>query len=130
MKRKRRSFGPPELIVFVLEHNKCSRTCLTVFSLFLFFRFVAESFFFRREVLRPCVILARLLVAVFFQESAGDCTPLLPVHHLIKERIKHWTQTLLFTSSRGLTASGGVTSFANLYLFTTHTNLFCSPFGC
>jgi len=81
-------------------------------------------------VLRPCVILARLLVAVFFQESAGDCTPLLPVHHLIKERIKHWTQTLLFTSSRGSTASGGVTSFANLYLFTAHTNLFCSPFGC
>ncbi len=82
------------------------------------------------NVLRPCVILARLLVAVFFQESVGDRTPLLPVHHLIKERIKHWTQTLLLTSSRGLTASGGVTSFANLYLFTAHTNLFCSPFGC
>ncbi len=59
----------------------------------------------------------------------GDRTPLLPVHHLIMERIKHWTQTLLFTSSRGSTASGGVTSFANLYLFTAHTNLFCSPFG-
>ncbi len=59
----------------------------------------------------------------------GDRTPLLPVHHLIMEKIKHWTQTLLFTSSRGSTASGGVTSFANLYLFTAHTKLFCSPFG-
>ncbi len=80
-------------------------------------------------VLRPCVLLARLLVAVFFQESVGDRTPLLPVHHLIMERIKQWTQTLIFTSSRGSTASGGVTSFANLYLSTAHTNLFCSPFG-
>ncbi len=53
----------------------------------------------------------------------GDRTPLLPVHHLIMERIKQWTQTLICTSSRGLTASGGVTSFANLYLFTAHTNL-------
>ncbi len=70
-------------------------------------------------MLRPCVLLARLLVAVFFQESVEDRTPLLPVHHLIMERIKHWIQTLLFTSSRGSTASGGVTSFANLYLFTS-----------
>ncbi len=61
-------------------------------------------------------------------ERGRSHTPL-PVHHLIMERIKHWTQTLLFTSSRGSTASGGVTSFANLYLFTAHTNLFCSPFG-
>ncbi len=82
------------------------------------------------SLLRPCVLLARLLVAVFFQESVGDRTPLLPVHHLIMERIKQWTQTLIWTSSRGSTASGGVTSFANLYLFTAHTNLFCSPFGC